>query len=471
LDQPYRNAVVNFLSRQTFPADEPNPPYDDVAWTWPLLYGVEGEAVDDEAILGAAMEAVTAPPAPEGRVEGGAGEAFLLADRGQNALLRARRLLGDAQVDAAEEPFAADGVEYPAGSWVVMAPRSEVEEVAAATGLTFTATATVPRVPRHLVDLPRLGLVHTWTATQDAGWVRYTLDQEGLPYALVSPDDLRRGGLGERFDVLVFANTWGDFARMVHGIDPRWGPLAYTPTAEYPSHGVPDASPDITGGMGLEGLQELRRFVAGGGLLVTLGNAGTLAVDGGLVRRVERRPPSTVRSPGSELAARVVRPGHPIAYGYPERTSVFRGNGPLFGVPERERGRVVLQFGDELPEDEEEPDGEIESEAIEAETVAPPEAASAELQVVDLPPGEEDLGPAPATEAATPSDEGEEDRDLVLSGWVAPADALEGEPAILDLPAGEGRVVLFAFNPLHRYLNHSDFRLLFNVLLNWNDLP
>jgi hypothetical protein len=54
-------------------------------------------------------------------------------------------------------------------------------------------------------------------------------------------------------------------------------------------------------------------------------------------------------------------------------------------------------------------------------------------------------------------------RDLVLSGWVSPPDALAGKPAILDVPAGEGRVIFFSFNPLHRYLNHSDFRLLFNT--------
>ena len=35
---------------------------------------------------------------------------------------------------------------------------------------------------------------------------------------------------------------------------------------------------------------------------------------------------------------------------------------------------------------------------------------------------------------------------------------------------GKGRVVLYAFNPLHRYLNHADFRWVYNAVLNWNDL-
>ena len=48
---------------------------------------------------------------------------------------------------------------------------------------------------------------------------------------------------------------------------------------------------------------------------------------------------------------------------------------------------------------------------------------------------------------------------------------LDGLPAILDVPVGKGHVVLFAFNPMHRFLNHSDFRFVYNAILNWNDLP
>ncbi|HUO86636.1 MAG TPA: M14 family zinc carboxypeptidase [Thermoanaerobaculia bacterium] len=481
MDQPYRNAAVNFLSAQEFPPDEPNPPYDDVAWTWPLLYGVEGERIDDEGVLAAAMSPLAGPAVPGGSVAGGSVDdggdgVYLLADRGQNALLSARLLLGDHQVDAAGTAFRHDGVDYPAGSWVVLAPHREVERVAAATGLTFTASTSAPSVRRHLVDLPRVGVLHTWTSTQDAGWVRYTLDRQGLDYDLVNPDHLKAGAVAGRYDVLIFPNTWGDFARMVHGIDPKWGPLAYSRTAEFPSHGVPDSSPDITGGMGLVGLMELQRFVHGGGVLVAIGNAGTLAVDGGLVRRVDRLAPSTVRSPGSEVAARVVAAEHPIAYGYEERTSVFRGSGPIWDVDERDRSRVVLQFGDELPEEDEEGAGSaIEIEDIDTEPIPAPsgdgeEPAAGELDVVELPEGEGDSGIAASQDDEEAADE-PEPRALVLSGWVAPADALAGKPAILDVPAGEGRVILFAFNPLHRYLNHSDFRLLFNTLLHWNDLP
>jgi hypothetical protein len=443
MDQPYRNIAVNLLEEQKFPADEPNPPYDDIAWTWPLLYGVTGEPVADRKILDAAMEPVTADVVPAGQVDG-AGEVFLLRDTGQTAFLEARVLLGTNQVDAAEAAFTAGGVSYPPGSWIVQAPREAVEEVARRTGLAFTAAATVPEVKRHLVDLPRIALLHNWIDTQDAGWARYTLDRSRIPYTLIADEDLKRGDLAGRFDVVLFPETGGDFTDLVHGIDPKYGPLAFTKTAEFPSHGVPDGAEDITGGMGLEGLVNLQKFVQGGGLLVALANAGMLPVEGGIVRGVQGARPGA-NTPGSELRAKVVRPGHPIAYGYEELTSVFRGNGPIYDVGRLDRSRVVVQFGTKKPEGEEEEDKAKAGKGIEEEDMDAPAAAT--------------------------KPEKKEDARLVLSGFVRGEDAVDGKPAILDVPAGKGRVILFSFNPLHRFLNLSDFRFVYNALLNWNDLP
>ncbi len=462
MDQPYRNAAINFLEEQKFPADEPNEPYDDVAWTWPLLYGVDGSPVKDRKVLDAGMEPVTSAAPLAGSVEG-TGDLFLLKDTGQTALLRARMLLGSHQVDAAEAAFKVGGVDYPAGSWIVQAPREVVEEMAGRFGLALKAVTSMPDVRRHLVDLPRVALLQTWVSTQDAGWARYTLDREGLDYELITDGDLRRGGLDERFDVILFPSSGGDFARMVHGIDPRLGPLAYTKTDAFPSHGSPNASEDITGGMGFQGLINLQRFVEGGGILVTLGGSGALPVEGGLVRRV-RNVGGGFNTPGSELRAKVLRPEHPIVYGYEERTSVFRGNGPMFDVADRDRGWVVAQFGTKKVGEDEKKEDEDDGSISEQEPATPlPAEEVVEVEDADV---EEEPDAAKKEKPESP-----EDKKLVLSGFVRGADEVDGKPAILDVPAGKGRVILFAFNPLHRYLTLSDFRFVYNVLLNWNDLP
>ncbi|MEK7794593.1 MAG: hypothetical protein AAB353_08680, partial [Candidatus Hydrogenedentota bacterium] len=63
-------------------------------------------------------------------------------------------------------------------------------------------------------------------------------------------------------------------------------------------------------------------------------------------------------------------------------------------------------------------------------------------------------------------------KKFLLGGFIDKQSALEKQAAILDVPRNAGgRVVLYSFNPLHRYLNHHDFNYAFNAILNWNDFP
>lgn len=448
MDQPYRDAAVMLLERQEFPEDEPNPPYDDVAWTWPLLYGVEAAKVDDRTVLDTAMVPVDEDVRPAGGVQG-EGEVFVLADRGQTSLLELRARLEGARIESAERPFKAGGDSFPAGSWVVSGRRADLEEAAADLGLLFRAVPDPPEVPRHAIDLPRLGVYYPWSSTQAAGWVRYTLEQAGIEYEIKTDEDLAEGDID--VEVLLIPHVGGDFARLVQGIPSRYGPLAYTKTDRFPSHGIPVSSDDITGGMGWQGIANLQRYVERGGVVIAIGGAGRLFVDGGIVPRVERAE-GEVHSPGSEVRALVLSPGHPVAYGYEDTTSVFRGNLPLFEIDRRHRDRVVLQFGTKKIED---------LDAREARLTR--RAAMEDRGEVE--PSADEMG---EDDAAVKDGEG---KDLVLSGFVKGKEEVDGLPAILDVPVGRGRVILFAFNPLHRYLNHSDFRFAWNAILNWNDLP
>ena len=73
-------------------------------------------------------------------------------------------------------------------------------------------------------------------------------------------------------------------------------------------------------------------------------------------------------------------------------------------------------------------------------------------------------------------DEDDEDSDddddvkLLVSGGLEGGEKLEGRPAILNVRVGQGRVVAYNFNPIHRDLNHSDHRFLWNAILNWSYL-
>ena len=61
----------------------------------------------------------------------------------------------------------------------------------------------------------------------------------------------------------------------------------------------------------------------------------------------------------------------------------------------------------------------------------------------------------------------------VISGLMEGADSLKLKPFAVDIPRayhGQGRVLLFSNNPIYRWQNHGEFNMVFNSLLNWNDV-
>ena len=431
LDQPYRGFALDLLLPQKYPADKAlYPTYDDASWALPVAFGVETKVIEDEAVKSVVAPLVVEKVGYPGSVEGD-GAFYLVRDTGQESLLAARVRLGKFKVEAADKPFASGGMDYPAGSWVIPQQtglRRALDAVASELGLEIAVTDSAPSSTRHPLDLPRLALLQTWRDTQSAGWLRMVWDDEKVPYTLISDDDVKGAPLKPRFDVIVMPNTGTSLKDIVNGIDPKFAPLAYTKTPQYASHGTPNASADITGGFTWKGVANLEDFVRSGGVLVTLGGASTLPLDGGIARDVTRETIANLYSPGSELRARFRRPDHPLAYGYKETTVVFRENRPVYAVRRADEGRVVMQWGATLPKDDD----------------APPPPVN---------------GPA------------EKKDPLVVSGGIKGAEGLEGKAALFDIPTGKGRVIAFDFDPIHRYMTISDFRLVWNAVLNWNDMP
>ena len=61
----------------------------------------------------------------------------------------------------------------------------------------------------------------------------------------------------------------------------------------------------------------------------------------------------------------------------------------------------------------------------------------------------------------------------VLSGLMRGANEIRDRPFAIEVPggySGKGRVVMFANNPIYRWQNHGEFNLVFNSILNWNDM-
>jgi hypothetical protein len=442
LDQPYRNYAVDLLTPQHYPKGATEP-YDDVSWELPAHYHLQVSSTADVAIRSANLVVLNDPPHPHGSLSS-SGPNFLLKETGQEQLLEARFALAKFEIEIAEHPFAFGGDDYPAGSWILPGQPGlgeALHDVSDRLALSFIGTTSLPEVAHHAATAPRLGVWVPWADTDSIGWVRYSLDQRSVPYLYIRDEDIRTGHLKDKIDVLLYGHVDLELAEQIGGLPKRWSPMPFKKTPETPSFGTPAESDDITGGIGYAGLAEIQAFVERGGLMITLGSGSMLPLEAGIVRGVRRDaggvPRSTqgggadaaaaaqqvaTRTPGSHLRVTFDRPEHPIAYGYPARTYVFRQNFPLYGTPRRwlrmaycttcldgpaDPSSVVLEWGDS--------------------------------------------GGAP----------------ILVSGQVWGEGNLIGRPAILDSPVGNGHVVSFNFNPIHRDMNRGDQRLLWNAILNW----
>ncbi len=407
-DQPYGRLAKILLEKQNFP-DPALQTYDDTAWTMGLMSQTKIVESADKAVLEAAALLIDKFE-PKGTVTG-SGSFLAIAANGSNNLVTLRYRLKDTAVRATEQPFKTGDHELPAGTFIVSTSdkvRSAIESL----GLTAVALNAAPNVPMHDVDLPRLAVFSTWGSTQEVGWVRHAFDHYEINYDLIYKERVRQGNLRGAYDVIVIPNQGRGGKGLVYDIEPRPGvKLAYTKTDQFKNLGMYGSSEDITGGMGLEGVVEIRKFVESGGVLVTLGSASAFPAEFGITRRVEAgRTSPQFYAPGPIVQAEILRTASPIFYGYTEKTIPVRwANGPLLTVPERDREQqVLMRF--------------------------------------------------PGGDAS------------VLSGLMRGANEIRGRPAVVDVPVGDGQVVMFATNPCYRWQNFGEFNMLFNTLMHYNDL-
>jgi hypothetical protein len=61
-------------------------------------------------------------------------------------------------------------------------------------------------------------------------------------------------------------------------------------------------------------------------------------------------------------------------------------------------------------------------------------------------------------------------RELLVSGLLDGGNDIAQRPVVVDVPVQQGRVVLFANNPLWRGETIGSYAMVFNTMLNWDNL-
>ena len=118
---------------------------------------------------------------------------------------------------------------------------------------------------------PRVALYQPWVANADQGWTEWFLDHYSISHALVHNDDIRKGDLRRRFDTVILAAQTA--SSILHGFrDGEYG-SSRASKGESKMRLINAQRPQYVGGIGIEGLAQLDRFVREGGTLIALDTA------------------------------------------------------------------------------------------------------------------------------------------------------------------------------------------------------
>ena len=244
--------------------------------------------------------------------------------------------------------------------------------------------APVPPIAQADSHPPRIGLYRSYNSSMDEGWTRWVFDNWKVPYTTLVDSVVRAGKLHEQFDVIVLPDQ--PPGELMEGLPPRY-------PAPYP------------GGVGSDGADALRQFVADGGTLVALNEASRFAIQALLlpVRNVlEAVSEEDFYAPGSIFRLELDTT-NAVAHGMPRETVGWFQSGPAFEVLDSTVTHVIGRWPDD-----------------------------------------------PAR--------------VLLSGWVLHPERIAGKAAILEVQMGTGRVILFGLRPQYRGQSIATYPLLFNSL-------
>ncbi len=238
-----------------------------------------------------------------------------------------------------------------------------------------------PKLPNPLKTKPRIAMYKPYTSSMDEGWTRLVFDNHQIPFTSLSNADVRANRLN--YDGIVLPSDQEN--TILNGFS----------ADRYPE--------EFAGGIGTEGVANLKKFVENGGRLVCFSaSCGMVIKQFGLpIKNVlDGLPRTEFYNPGSIVQLSLNR-GHKLAAGYAETTPAYFINSAAFEVTDTSKVRTVASYSRE---------------------------------------------------------------NTLLSGWMLGTGKMAGKAALVETDHGKGNVVLFGFRPQHRGQTWATFRLIFNTL-------
>jgi hypothetical protein len=405
--QAFRAHLVDIMEAQRhpdlrqYPGGPPIPPYDGAAWTVPMGMGVTADRIDEpfKVTANPVTDQVVRPGALRGRAD-----AFLMTSA-ENASFRAINQFWEdgAEISRTITTFTASDEQWPAGTFVVRGDTAKLEAAAKSLGVELVAAGRLPvQVP---LARPRVGLYQSDVVhghhNPDEGWTRWIFEQYGINYKTLKDADVRAGGTTlSEYNVIVLPDQeqLGDILK---------------------GHAPGTMPPEFTGGLGVQGTANLKRFVEDGGTLVALDQASHYVMQEfgiPLTNAAEGVSKNELFIPGSFVRIEVDNT-NPVAFGMPPVAAAMYY---------RRRGGEHMVFS-----------------AVKGASTDTQQTTQ-QVDVVARFAG----------------------KQLLMSGWEVGADRyLAGTPAVVRLRLGTGSIVLINFRAQFRNQVRGTFKLLFNSLM------
>jgi Zinc carboxypeptidase len=362
MDQPFAGLVKELFEPQVYPPLTQRP-YDVTGWTLPMQMGVE-------------VHPVTAPLSKQ-FVDS------LRSVKEITGLSAPFQLTANASYKAVNQILAAKGAVSFNGDQI--APTSLDASKLNAILTASRLKAAPPKESGKSVKPARIGLYRPWVASIDEGWTRWILEQYQFPFASLYNADVRGGHLRDRFDTIIIPDV--SEGQILNGHRPGTIPERYV------------------GGIGEDGVQELRDFVEAGGTLVTFNNGSMFAVNQ-FKLPVENAIGGANAGPffcsGCLLTVHIEDAKNPLTAGMAADTIVMFERGPVFNTKTDFKGKVLARYP--------------------------------------------------------------RDRSPLESGYLSGADRIQGKIAALSADLGKGHVILLGFKPQWRGQSHAGYKFFFNAL-------
>jgi hypothetical protein len=251
----------------------------------------------------------------------------------------------------------------------------------------YAVSAVAVSAPAHTIVLKkaRVGLYRPWAPSIDEGWTRWILEDYGFEPKSVYNADMRAADLHSRYDVLVLPDL--SSKQLMDGF------------------GIGVVPGQYAGGIGNDGIENLREFVHQGGTLIALNKTASSLIplmSLQVQNVIEGAKSDKFFCSGALLRVETEHADLPVNFGISDAPVVMFQSGPAFQPQPGLHGAVLARYPKET--------------------------------------------------------------NPLESGLLLHPDAIQGKAAALELAYGKGHIVLFGFKPQFRGQSHATYKYLFNEL-------